>query len=173
MWGKLKKSNSIKAGLAAVITGLANLILQIKLTPEGVHLNWLSISGAVIIALFILGIILVVWSIFHRGLTLDQKIEILESRKTYLPVLQDAIDNILVCQHDLAIQAGKLPLEEYFQRYLSQTDAFIKAYRRITNADEDIHRKVAIVLALREQKFFSRFNPYLAELEHSSQPPPI
>ena len=121
-------------------------------------------------ALVGIGTLLVLWGVLKRALTFDQRRKIVEDREIYLPVLRSTIDKILDRKYELAIQAGRLPLEEYYDRYLSRTNAYSKAYKSITNADEGVRRKVAIIVALKNQRFH-KYNPYLAELEHSTKDP--
>jgi len=83
-----------------------------------------------------------------------------------LPLLRNTIEKMLARKHELAIQAGRLPLEDYYERYLRVNKSCNKAYKSISQRDEDIKRKVAIIVALKNDKFY-KYNPYLSELEHN------
>jgi len=157
-------------GLGALVWGIASVTIQLLLVPEGVRLMQSSPLGVATIALFIVGTYLIFKGIFNHELTFDQKRRVVEDRETYLPILQDTVDKMLARKYELAIQAGRQPLEDYYDRYLSRNKAYDKAYKNITNADESIRRKVVIIVALKNQRFH-KYNPYLSELEHSPKDP--
>ena len=164
---KLFSKSSI-AGIAAVLLSASSFIAQFML--EGWKMNieqWLSPLGITSALLFIGGVGLVVYNFFRRELTFDQKRKIVTEREEYLPILRDTVDKMLAIREELAIQAGRLPLEDYFDKYLNRNNAYNKAFKRLVNDDEGIRRKVAIIVALRNQKFH-KYNPSLAELERSN-----
>jgi hypothetical protein len=153
MWHKLK-SNSIKAGLGAFAFGIANLILQIELTPEGVHMTWLSPSGISISALFALGAYLIISSIFGHELSFSEKETIVKQRQENLPLLRNSIDAILKREGELAFEIGKRPVQSFFDEYLKINKDY-KRYRRLLKlhkSEEQTKHKIAILLSI--AKFF-------------------
>lgn len=91
----------------------------------------------------------------------------IKSRKEYLPKLRNIIDQRLKRQRELATKAGKLPLEEYYNRYLSRGNDYKLAYRLLSvSHKEPTRRKMAIITGLHFQKFFMN-NVYLFALEEN------
>jgi len=170
MWRRLFRRDSI-AGFVSILLAIASFLAQYILEGWSMQLEqWLSPLGVTFILLLLGGVSLVIWNFFRRDLTFDQKRNIVADRELYLPLLRDTVDKILSRKHELAIEAGRLSLEHYHEKYLRFNNSYSKAYRRITNKDETVKRKVAIFNALVDQNFHKR-NPYLSELEHSPQDP--
>lgn len=145
------KSNSVKAGLGAFAFGIANLILQIKLTPEGVHMMWFSPPGISIIVLFALGTYLILSSIWTRELSFPEKKAIEQQRQKDLPLLRASIDAILTRQQQLAFQIARMPLDSFFDKYL-QINRDYRRYRQwlhsLHGADEQTQHKMAVLLSI-------------------------
>jgi len=100
----------------------------------------------------------------------DESLPILQDRikqrKRYLPQLKDTTDKMLIRMRELAVVAGQLPLEQYYDRYLKLNKTYQRVYRllALTHKDEIVRRKVAIVVALHYLKM-SINNVYQSELE--------
>jgi hypothetical protein len=137
---------------------------------EMVVSQWLSPLGITSIMLFILGSVLIIWNIFRRELTFEQKREIVADREIYLPQLNQAVDSLLSSKKELAKKAGLLSLEEYYNLYLSRNNQFEKAYKELelTHKEEVTRRKVAIITALNKLGFHSK-NLYYYELQRKDK----
>lgn len=117
--------------------------------------------------LLVIGTILFFTGIFRKELPFSQKRNIVSEREQYLPILRDIVEKILAKLDEIALKASRLPLEDYYNKYLRLNKSYQKAYGRLPHKDTIIRRKVAIVVALVYQNFH-KFNPYMSELEHSS-----
>lgn len=149
MWNRLK-SNSVKAGLGAFALAIANLILQIKLTPEGGRMTWLSPSGISIIILFVLGGYLVLSSVFGHESSFAEKEAVVKQRQENLPLLRSSIDGIIKRQGELALEMGKIPLQRFFDEYL-RTSRQYKLYRKLLTyhtSDNVTKHKVATLATM-------------------------
>jgi len=166
MWKRLTRRDSI-AGIAAIFISSASFIAQYNLEGWTMQLEqWLSPLGITFIVLFVLGVSLIIWNYFRRDISFDQKRKTAEDRETYLPELRETIDKMLALKEKIAIQAGRIPLEEYYEKYLSLNDSYAKAFNKLENKNEDVKRKIAIIVALKNQNFH-KYNPSFTEFIRS------
>jgi hypothetical protein len=159
-----KTGISALAGLLAYIVTVLVLFIPYKGETAVSAIDWRSPLGLVFIGLFSLSVILYSVSIFKRDLDFFQKKSILEQRQEYLPLLRETIEQIIVHFKELSKEAGKLPLESYFDKYLKLNSTYQRIFNRLPHKDLALRREIAICLALQSKLFF-RKNTYLYELE--------
>jgi hypothetical protein len=118
MWRKIKSKNGI-TGIGALLLSIASFTAQFMFAPEGTRLMWWSPLGASTAILFILGVILIFWSILKHEKHLSyQDMKALESqREGYLFPLKSVIKERLSRIVYLMQLAGELPLDEYKKKY--------------------------------------------------------
>ena len=91
----------------------------------------------------------------------------IKKRKKYLPQLQQALDDLLNKQYELADKAGQLSLYDYRHKYLKlstryriMTSGFIGKLTKRLLKDE----RMIILTALKQENLIKK-NPYILELE--------
>ena len=129
-------------------------------------INWQSPLGVVVIVIFATSVILYGIGIFKRELGFYEKKVMLDQRQEYIPLFRQVVDKMLTRMKELAVEAGKLPLEQYYNKYLKLNNTYKREYLKLSfsHKDEKVRCKVAIVAAL-GKKGFGRKNSYLYELE--------
>lgn len=119
-----------------------------------------------------IGIILVLWGVIkvEKRLSYAEMRRLLEDRQQYLPQLRDTTDKMLTRMRELAIEAGRASLEEYYEKYLARNDTYQKEYRSQKGKQKDVavKRKVAIITSLHKKGFSSK-NIYFYELEDKDE----
>jgi hypothetical protein len=167
MWKKIQSKNGI-AGFGAIFIAGSAFAAQLLLltTEERAVINWVSPLGLLTIILGIFGLGFIILSIFKPELSFLDKRNIVEQRQNYLPQLRDTTDKILTRMKELAIEAGRSSLEEYYEKYLARNNIYQHEYKKQTGKQKNkmVKRKVAIITALCKLKFHKN-NLYLSELE--------
>lgn len=149
---------------STTLAGVGSLLLALLpyFTQEGSKMNptfWALVGiGAILVLVGILKV--------EKRLSGADITEIMQNRRQYLPQLRDTTSKMLVRMRELSIQAGKFPLEEYYDRYLARNNTYQQEYRKQTGKQKDktAKRKVAIITSL-HKKGFHYNNLYLCELE--------
>jgi hypothetical protein len=166
IWDKTTISNI--AGILAYAITILVLFIPYKEGSAMSNIEWNSPFGIIIIILFIASIVLYGLSILKKEKTLSLRdiYAIVEHRESYLPQLKNTIDAILIRKRELAIEAGKLSLEQYYDKYLKLNKTFKVVYKVLKDNpnDKTARRKVAIITSL-QMKNFGMNNVYLLELE--------
>ena len=140
MWNKLTNKNSI-TGFVAILLSTSSFFAQFVLEGWAMNIEqWITPLGVASITFFVGGVVLVVWNFFRKELIFEQQRKIVEDRQTYLPHLKNVIDKFLSRKYELAIQAGRLSLEEYHKKYLRLNNKYDKAYKRYINKDTSVRR---------------------------------
>lgn len=144
MGSKLKGKNAI-TGLGAWFLSIASFTAQLILAPEGVRIMWLSPLSISTATLFILGSLLIYWSIFKRELSFPEKQAELKKRQEYLQELKKMVHRRLEVAKKLQSKAITLPLYQYYDKYLKHTFPYILTRRKL--------KPVEIISKLARHKF--------------------
>ncbi len=164
MWSKT--GISALAGLLAFVATFLVLFVPAKGEPAVSLVNWQSPLGIAVMVLVALAVAFYIISIRKREPGRRDMNAIVKQRQEYLPQLGKTVDQILSRKRELAIQAGKLPLEKYYDKFLAHGKIFDRQYRKLakTHKDELTRRKVAIAMALYLESFWKK-NTYFLELQ--------
>jgi hypothetical protein len=105
---------------------LSNIIaLVMLLLPSGGHqlIDWGSPQGILIIIFMAVDVILILIGAFmkEKHLSLNDKNILVDTRNPILKKLQTSIDSRLKATRPLINKAEKFPLEQYWQKYLTNT----------------------------------------------------
>jgi hypothetical protein len=147
------------AGILSNIIALAIVFVPQQLEGKQLNLAWSSPQGVTVIALVVINVSLLVVGIVmkERHLSLRDKTALVHERQHTLSRLQDSIARRLRIARTLETKAEKLPLSQYWERYLKNTYPYIVRSNRPQNPTE-------IVSALARKRFVWN-NLYYAELK--------
>ncbi len=121
---KLRSSNA-KAGFGAWLLAIASFCGQLAFAPEEqrMQIAWLSPLTVTTLVTFVLGTILIFFSVFKKVLSNEAKTEIILARRKHLPVIEQNLSSYLERAEHLASTTGVIYDLEKYKEMLASSPA--------------------------------------------------